>query len=110
MTHHLFDTRIRRQRECEHGAILPLLALLALAIVLFATLIIDLSSYANQREQAEEYARLAALGALEAHFSSNANTLTGKVTDALARANNVSGANVLITERGTGGFGSTGRG
>lgn len=103
MTHHLFDTRIRRQRECEHGAILPLLALLALAIVLFATLIIDLSSYANQREQAEEYARLAALGALEAHFSSNANTLTGKVTDALARANNVSGANVLITERGTGG-------
>ena len=89
--------------ESESGVVLILLALLAVVIVSFAALIIDLSAYGNQREQAEEYARLAALAALEAHMGAAATaTLPQKVQAALDRANTVSNVNVLITERNTG--------
>lgn len=87
----------------ESGVILILLALLALVIVSFAAIIIDLSAYANQREQAEEYARLAALAALEAHMGAAATApLNQRIQAAEDRANTVSNLNVLITERNNG--------
>src|SRR5215213_8695396 len=92
----------------EDGAILILLALLAVAILSFAALVIDLGAYGNERQQAQHYADLSALAALEAHYAADDPSLTNpptvltlsdRVAAALNRANGVSNTNVLLSAR-----------
>ena len=95
MKRHIHEKR----GDGECGAILILLALLAVIIVMFAALVIDLGKVANEREQAQHYSRLAALGALEAHYASTGPTLQDRLVDAEKRAQQVSGLNVLLSDK-----------
>lgn len=82
----------------ERGAIIPLVALLTAIFFIFAAIVIDLNLLASSREQTQHYARLAALAAINAHFSSPATTIQGQLADALAAAQAVSDSNVILSD------------
>lgn len=82
----------------EHGAVIILVAMLAFVLLMFATLVIDLTQFEDAREQSEYYARKAVLAALAAHLASDASTTSAKTAEALARAREVAGKNFLLSD------------
>ncbi len=92
----------------EDGAILILLVLLSVCLITFAAIVIDLGSYGNERQQAQHYADLSALAALEAHYAANDASLVApplvldlkdRIQSAVNRASSVSQTNVLLSAR-----------
>ncbi len=93
----------RRNNSFQTGAILVLFTIILSVILAFTALVIDGTLMRLSREQAQHYARLAALGAIEEYFDQSSCPNKSCTADesyerALARAQKVSRTNVLTAD------------
>ncbi|MFN8389627.1 MAG: hypothetical protein U0136_04995 [Bdellovibrionota bacterium] len=84
----------------SHGVVLIIVAMLATILLMFAAIVVDLTLYANSREQAEYNARKAVLASLAGHFGLTSPTTSYlRVQAALNEARQVVGQNVMLSDR-----------
>jgi len=87
------------EEDRERGAVIPLVALLLTVFLIFAAIVVDMNLLASSREQTQHYARLAALAAINGHFSSPSADINVQVAAALAAAQRVSDSNLILSDQ-----------
>ncbi len=88
--------RQRRKLAGADGAVIVIVALLLIIVISFGALAIDGLTAANAQRQLTVVSEMGSLAAAEQFFGSGAATTQGQLTEALARANQVSALNALV--------------
>ena len=87
---------LQRRSDNQTGAVIVLVALLLVVVISFGALAIDGLTAANAQRQLSVVSEMGSLAAAEQFFGSGAATTQGQLTEALARANQVSALNDIV--------------